>query len=90
MPPLSKITDLLFLRTPEGYWTYSLMCIGIGIWLLSIAVTGFLNIPTGNYLFNRLEVKSVPIRIVCFVLTVGFLTVAIWMFRHSLPPLRDQ
>lgn len=89
MVTLSKITDLHFFRTPEGYWTYSLMCIGIGVWLLFVAATGFLDVSMRGYVFFSLEVKPTPFRIVCFVLSVGFFTAATWMFRHSLPSLHN-
>jgi hypothetical protein len=89
MDPLSKIADLHFLRNLENYGTYGLMCLGIGIWLLFIAVTGFLDVSMRGYVFFSLQVKSTPFRIVCFVLSVGFFTAATWMFRHSLPSLRN-
>jgi hypothetical protein len=89
MNPVSKITDLDFLHTPYNYPIYGLTCLGIGIWLLFTAVSGFLDVSMRGYVFFSLQVKSTPFRIVCFVLSVGFLTAAIWMFRHSLPPLRN-
>jgi hypothetical protein len=89
MKLLSKIIGVHFLRTSDDFVTYGLMCLGVGIWLLLVAVTGDLVVLMRGYGFFNFQLKSRPFRIVCFVLSVGFFTAATWMFRHSLPSLHN-
>jgi hypothetical protein len=68
------------MSTPDNYLTYGLMCLGIGGTLLYAAITGFLDV---SIVFG-LQLKSTRVRVVCFVLSVPFFAVGIWMIRRLL------
>jgi hypothetical protein len=89
MNPLGNLTYWEVLRTSDNYVKYGLMCLGAGGWLLFTSVTGFLEVQIkGIDLFNT-WLNSTPIRVVCFVLSVGFLVVAAWIFRHLLSAIHN-
>jgi hypothetical protein len=79
---------LALMSTPDDYLTYGLLCLGIGITLLYAAIAGFLDIEIRGTSVFGLRVKSTRLRVVLFVLSVGFFAVASWMIRHFLSPAR--
>jgi hypothetical protein len=88
--PLGNLTDWQALRTSDDYLKYGFMCLGTGIWLLGTSVLGFLDVSLkGHFLFG-FWLKSTPIRIVCFVLAIGFLIVATYMFRQLLSSIHNS
>jgi hypothetical protein len=75
------------MSTPDDYLAYGLVCLGIGITLLYAAIVGFLSLEIRGMSVFSLRVKSTRLRVVFFVLSVGFFAVAIWMIRHILLPI---
>jgi hypothetical protein len=77
------------MSTPDEYLAYGLVCLGIGITLLYAAIVGVLGVEVRGISVFSLRVKSTRLRVVFFVLSVGFLAAAIWMIRHLLPSVHN-
>jgi hypothetical protein len=78
------------MSTPDDYLTFGLVCLGIGITLLYAAIVGVLGVEVRGISVFNLRVKSTRLRVVFFVLSVGFLAAAIWMIRHFLPSVHNM
>jgi hypothetical protein len=89
MSPPSNVADFHFLRTTDDYVKYGLMSLGIGIWLLLTGVMGLFDVSLrgGNLIGPQL--KSTPLRVACVVISMGFFTAAILMFRHLMASIHN-
>jgi hypothetical protein len=76
------VTEWHLISSPDAYLTYCVICLGTGATLLYTAMTGFLSVSIRNYMVFGLNVKSRRLRVICFVLSVGFFAVAVWIIRH--------
>jgi len=67
---------------PNITFAHFVTCLGIGIWigvtLIFAAVTGDLSVSVGT-MRNSVRITSTPLRIVFFILPVGFFALVYWM-----------